>query len=168
MKSTRASSAIETTAARATLVSAHRILVRSRHFGAAGILSLALLAPFPGGIVPLLQRQGSSCGMSCCLESKTCCCHSSEAADQAGSVWTAAPACPGGCGQHPGLPGSLAVALAPNGIAVGQVAQCNSLPDCPTESLSRAYIEFALFERPPPVISTEFHQSAPAAARPRA
>ena len=152
MISTRVSSAIETTAARATLVLASRILVRSRHFGATGILSLALLAPFLGGIAPLLQNQDSSCGMSCCLGSKTCRCHSSEAVGQAGSAWTAAPACPGGCGQHLGLPGSLAVTLAPSGIAIGQVVQCKSLFDCPTESHSRACIEFALFERPPPVI----------------
>jgi hypothetical protein len=152
MVSTSAGSAFEITEARATWTSVHRILIQSFHLASVGIISLSLLAPFLGGLVPLLQSQVSSCGMSCCEGSKCCCSRSSKAGTTSGSVWTAAPLCPSGCGQRAGLPGSPAVTLAPRRVAVGQVAESVPLRDSRAPSSHCADADFALFERPPPSI----------------
>lgn len=150
MMSSGANPAIGIPAERSIRALVRRILVPSRRFVSVGFLSLALLAPFFGGVLPLLQDTASSCGMSCCSDAKSCCCHLHKPASQAGSLLTAAPVCQGGCDQRVGLPGSIVVALVPGSIAVGQVAPIQVIQDYAAPTHRGTDFDFALFGRPPP------------------
>lgn len=129
-----------------------RILHRGLHTAAVGITSLALLAPFFGGVIPLLLDESSTCSMSCCKTSKSCCCHMSGAAGQPGSAWTAAGRCPTGCGLRPGVPGYQAVGIAALIVIAGFLWKTGLLPLFAIPGRNSAILAFALFERPPPTV----------------
>ncbi|RPJ87577.1 MAG: hypothetical protein EHM18_00450 [Acidobacteria bacterium] len=131
---------------------ARDLLVRCLRYATLGISFLALLAPSFAGVLPLLQDPASCCGMSCCAESKRCCCRMPDDASLRGSVLTAAPACPSDCGRRAGLPGPDVLTLVYDRVAAGRVAPAELLADYTASAYACTRVEFALFERPPPSI----------------
>jgi len=114
------------------------------------LLALALLTPFLYGFGPLLQGGRSDCGMSCCKKGQRCRRPSGLPESESGPGWTAAPACPNGCGQYPGsLTPPLATAAA--GLAkISPAASTAPLEPCSGPRPDPAGIGLALFARPPP------------------
>jgi hypothetical protein len=119
---------------------------------AAGILALALLTPFLHGFVFLLEAGNSSCGMSCCKTARACCRRSGQSDNHRGPKWTSGPKCARDCGRSAALPGSPGWSLTSGEIHTGPSLRESSFLRSFGSAWSRPGVEFALFERPPPLL----------------
>jgi hypothetical protein len=117
---------------------------------ATAILSLALLTPFFGGLIPYLQAERSSCGMSCCTGKRHCCCCSHPATTKHRTIRNATARCPEGCANRPVLPRSPGIALMATRFLSCSVGETDILRASPHPGENRRDLAFALFGRPPP------------------
>ncbi|MBL0158154.1 MAG: hypothetical protein IPP47_13780 [Bryobacterales bacterium] len=119
------------------------------------LIALLTLAPATFALIPLFGDDSATCGMSCCRRAKTCCCRKAQFHAPASTAphWQAAPGCPAGCRQRPALP-PIAPGIAASAtqhILPAAPRRC-PLPAAPSLAASH-HSDFALFERPPPVLS---------------
>uniref|UniRef100_Q01WP2 Uncharacterized protein n=1 Tax=Solibacter usitatus (strain Ellin6076) TaxID=234267 RepID=Q01WP2_SOLUE len=109
----------------------------------AAILSLLLTL---ASLTPLAAKlSASSCAMACCKRLKGTDCHHHD-----GAGWSAAPECPTDCGQCAAVSGSHGLSAATSAMQGGPSLRASLFP-CPAiAAWTRAGVNFASFERPPP------------------
>jgi hypothetical protein len=111
---------------------------------AAGVLSLALLAPFLGGLLLFAQNDQCARKMTCCARAKISDCR------HAGAGWAAKPVCPSGSDQKNGPPSPLLATSAARYCDGGPVLAVRLARGPANRANVRGSGEFGLFGRPPP------------------
>ena len=114
---------------------------------AAGFLALVLLAPFLQGFVVA----ASPAGEGCCHNTTQCCHRLAHHKHSQGLQWTSATQCPKGCGLSAALPNVPGVRFVKYRFPHLPGSSESFLSNPPRSANRWSAVEFALFQRPPPL-----------------
>jgi hypothetical protein len=124
--------------------------IKLRRALASGILALALLAPFFGGLILFAQNEQCARKMACCKHGTTSGCQRAGHVESTVTGWAGSLACPSGCDQKDGPPSPLKSGPACGRGDAGPAPSVQAARIPKVSSNLRNGAELAVFGRPPP------------------